>query len=338
MSKNKWIFIIGGVVAVIAIVLAVIFCLPGEDKRVSLRDYVSVTEEGLDGHGSITVDVKSSDDEIAQKLVQSLEVKYQLPEGKTNGLLSNGDVATITVEYDVELAKELNLTVQDASFEYTVSKLEAVAQFDVLSHFDLRTEGYDGYGGVWVEAPESAEFQVGNVTFRLVKGYGRVEWEDKDGDSGTFYIEINYAPKSACNGDVVKAAITVPADHFLLDGVMLTGVEREYTVDGLQESVEVDFLSYYDISFTGPDGYGEIVITPKQEKVTIGTFEVDLTTGAWSQNGDVWVYTEIQSSEYGRLSNGQVFEVYVYFPAGVFSGMGVKFINYRIEVTVSGLT
>ena len=211
-------------------------------------------------------------------------------------------------------------------------------QVSMKNYMEIAVEGYDGYGGVWVEAPESAEFQVGNVTFRLVKGYGRVEWEDKDGDSGTFYIEINYAPKSACNGDVVKAAITVPADNFLLDGVMLTGVEREYTVDGLQESVEVDFLSYYDISFTGPDGYGEIVITPKQEKVTIGTFEVDLTTGAWSQNGDVWVYTEIQSSEYGLLSNGQVFEVYVYFPAGVFSGMGVKFINYRIEVTVSGLT
>ena len=338
MSKKKWIILAAGVVAVLAIVLVVIFCLPGEGKQVSLRDCVSIEEDGFDGYGSITVDVKPAGDEDLQKLTQSMKVEYRLPEEKTNGSLANGDVIGITVEYDAKQAEELGLSVQDATFDYTVSNLEAVAQFDVLSHFDLHGKGYEGYGGVWVEAPESAEFEIGNITFRLLQGYGRVEWEDKDGDSGTIYIQVEYAPVNMLNGSVVKAKIDVPADVFLLDGVVLTGVEREYTVDCLQESIEVDFLSYYDISFTGSDGYGDVAITPKQEKATIGGFEVDLVTGAWSQNGDVWVYTEIQRSEYGWLNNGQVFEVYVYFPADVFSGMGVRFINPRIEVTVSGLT
>ena len=339
MEKKKWIWIAAGVVVVLAIVLAVIFSIPGEKKGISLQDYVSITEDGFDGYGSIMVETKSAEDETAQKLVQSMVIKYQLPGEKTNGVLSNGDVIQITVEYDALQAEELGVTVQNTSFSYTMEKLEEVAQFDILSHFELVGSGYEGYGGVHVEAPESAEFKVGNITFRVLKGYGRVEWEDADGQSGTIYTRVDYAPISLLNGSVVKALVMdTPADVFLLDGVMLTGLEREYTVDCMQESIEVDFLSCYDISFTGPDGYGQIVITPKQEKVILGPYEVDLVTGAWSKDGDVWVYTEICSDEYGLLHNGQVFAVYVNFPRDVFSGMGIIFSNSRIEVTVSGLT
>ena len=338
MDKKKWIFVAVGALVILVIVLAVIFCIPGEKKEISLRDYVSITEEGIDGYGSITVEAKTSEDADVQALLQTMKIKHQLQEGKFNGFLSNGDVVSVTVEYDEKKAEELGFSVQNATFEYTMSGLETIATFDVLSHFDLHGKGYEGYGGVWVEAPENAEFQVGNVTFRLGKGYGRVEWEDKDGQSGTIYIQVEYAPISLYNGSVVKAKIDVPADVFLLDGVMLTGVEREYTVECMQESMEVDFLPYYDFYFYGQNGYGNMDIIPKQEKATFGDWEVDLATGAWSKNGEIWCYTQIYAEECSLLHNGQTFYVYVNFPADVFSGMGVILINNRIEITASGLT
>ncbi len=372
-QKNKLIFPIAGAVVVIAIALLIVFSILG--KQVSMKDYLEITMEGYDGYGQMFYDFgdvsfglraagdkdckefgDGDDDEYflgyekndipkdyrsnlkkAQKLVASIEISYELPEGKTSDELANGDVITFTIECDEDVAEDLGLTIKDTTFEYTVEGLKPIAQFDVLSYFDLKAEGYDGYGSVELVCNQSGSKQIGDVTFEMVAGESRIRWTDGDGYSSSLWPYLDGETGDVFNGNTVKAKLDIFADVLVSEGVELVGLEKEYTVSGLKETTKVDLLQYYTVEFTGLNGSGRATVTPTQETLTVGEYEVDLTTGRWTKNGEYITRTSVWVNDDWGLSNDEKIMLKTDSSNYTLQESGIKITVAEKEITVSNL-
>ena len=369
-QKNKLIFPIAGAVVVLAIALTIVFSILG--KQVSMKNYLDITVEGYDGYGAIDTDFgymsfgmraagdKDSkeygdydeDDYLsasdvdkdyrknwkkALRLIETVGISYEYPEGKSDGTLSNGDVLIFTIEVDEKMAEEMGLTIKDTTFEYTVEGLKPIAQFDVLSYFDLKAEGYDGYGNVGVACNQTGTKQVGGITFDLEEGEERIRYSSEDGYSGSLYVYIDGDTYKKSNGDTVKVALNVYTENFVTYGVELVGLEKEYTVSGLKDTTEVDLLQYYKVEFTGLNGSGEAKVTPTQETLTVGDLTVDLASGEWKRNGDYVTSTYVRVNDSWGLSNDDVIKLYFNPSDSIFSENGIKFKATEQELTVSNL-
>lgn len=372
-QKNKLIFHIAGAVLVIAVALIIVFSILG--KQVSMKDYMSITLDGYDGYGQIDAEFgymsfgmravgdKDSreygdhDEEEwfqslessevskdyrknlkkAQKLVDSIGFSYVYPEGKYDGNLSNGDVIQFTIEYDKDLADELGLTIKDATFEYTIEGLKSIAKFDVLSHFDLKCEGYDGYGEVELVCNQTAEKRVGSLTFTMEEGASCIRYSTDKGGTGTIYVYINDVTYNRSNGDVISVELYEHTDGYAQYDVDLTGLKKEYTVSGLKETTKVDLLQYYKVEFEGLNGSGKATITPTQESLTVGELTVDLATGEWTRGGDFVTSTRVWLNDSWGLTNGDVIKLYFSPSESTFSSNGIKFEATEKKITVSDL-
>ena len=369
-QKNKLIFPIAGAVVVLAIALIIVFSILG--KQVSMKDYLDITVEGYNGYGTIDADfgymsfgMRAAGDKDAKefgdydeddylsasdvdkdyrknwkkalRLSETIGINYEYPEGKSNGTLSNGDVLIFTIEVDEEMAEEMGLTIKDTTFEYTVEGLKPIAQFDVLSYFDLKAEGYDGYGNVEVVCNQTGTKQVGGITFDMEEGEERIRYSSEDGYSGSLYVYIDGDIYKKSNGDTVKVKLDVYAENFVHYGVELVGLEKEYTVSGLKETTEVDLLQYYKVEFTGLNGSGATKVTPTQETLTVGDLTVDLASGEWKRDGNYVTSTYVRVNDSWGLSNGDVIKLYFNPSDSIFSENGIKFKATEQELTVSNL-
>lgn len=369
-QKNKLIFPIAGAVLVIAIALIIVFSILG--KQVSMKDYLDINIEGYNGYGQVDVEFgymsfgmraagdKDSkefgdydEDEYldasevkkdyrknwkkALRLIETIGISYEYPEGKGDGSLSNGDVIIFTVEVDEDLAEDMGITIKDTTFEYTVEGLQPIAQFDVLSYFDLKAEGYDGYGKVELACNQTGSKQVGGITFDMEEGEERIRYSSEDGYDGSIYVYINGDTYNKSNGDTVEVTLDVYTDGFVNYGVEVIGLEKEYTVSGLKETTEVDLLQYYKVEFTGLNGSGEAKVTPTQETLTVGDLTVDLASGEWKRDGDYVTSTYVRVSDSWGLSNEDVIKLYFNPSESTFSENGIKFKATEQELTVSNL-
>ena len=372
-QKNKLIFPIAGAVVVLAIALIIVFSILG--KQVSKKNNLEITMEGYDGYGHISYqfgdvsfglraagdkDCKEfgdgDDDEIflsydksdvskdyrknlnkAQKLVGSVEISYQLPEGKTSDSLKNGDEITFTIGVDEDIAEDLGLTIKDTTFTYVVEGLQPISQFDILSYFDLKAEGYDGYGKVELICNQSGSKQVGNITFEMEANAGRIRYSHKDGYSGTIWVSLEGETYNKFNGDTMKAVVEINADYFISDGVELVGLEKEYTVSGLQDTVKVNLLDYYKITFDGVDASGTAKLEPTQDTLTVGDMTVNLETGEWMLGEERVTRTYVWLSDDWGLKNGEVIKLKCDPNENFFAEKGIKITESEKEITVSGL-
>lgn len=372
-QKNKLIFPIAGAVVVVALALVILFSILG--KQVSMKNYIEITMEGYDGYGYMSYqfgdvsfgmraagdkDCKEFGDEDdddnflnydksdvskdyrndlskAQRLVASVEISYELPEGKTNDTLKNGDVIKFTIKVNENVAEDLGLTIQDTTFEYTVEGLKPVTQFDVLSYFDLKAEGYDGYGDVELVCNQNGSKQVGDLTFEMEMDATRIRYSHKDGYSGTIWISLEGDTYNKLNGDTMKAVVELNADYFISDGVELIGLEKEYTVSGLKDTVKVNLLDYYKVTFEGMDASGTAKLEPTQETLTVGDMTVDLKTGEWKRGEELVTRTRPWLSDDWGLNNEDVIKLKCSPDESFFAENGIKITEKEKELTVSGL-
>ena len=372
-QKNKLIFPIAGAVVVLAIVLAIVFSILG--KQVSMKDYLEITMEGYDGYGQMSYDFgdvsfglraagdkdckefgDGDDDEYflgydksdvskdyrsnlkkAQKLVESIAISYELPEGKSSDKLANGDVITFTIECDEDVAEDLGLTIKNTTFKYTVEGLKPIAKFDVLSYFELKAEGYDGYGTVELVCNRTTSEKVGDMTFETEAGENRIRCTYEDGYSTSIWPYLDGDTNNKFNGDTVKAKLDMSADTFVYEGVELTGLEKECTVSGLKETIKVDLLQYYKVEFKGVSGSGTATVTPTQETLTVGEYVVDLKTGRWTKDGEYVTRTSVWVNDDWGLSNDEKIKLKTDGNDYMLQENGIKITVAEKEITVSNL-
>lgn len=152
--KIKGLIIKTAVPLVILAVLIIIKVNMTENRQFRISRYVLVSTDGFDGRGKAEMtldevgiytaladgdDTDSAEDrykDFVESLTYSLDKKDNL---------SNGDVITLTVEYDEELARKLDIKVEGASREIEVSGLESGTLLDAFEDVKIITGGISPY-------------------------------------------------------------------------------------------------------------------------------------------------------------------------------------------------
>ncbi len=357
-------------VVILAIIIAIIVGIAG--KTIKLKKYVTVTTEGYNGYASIDYEVdyaaifekmtgedvtKFEDMEDFESLKNSaqllqkaalletgLDVEVTYPDGKSGDRLANGDVVTIVLTFDEKVADQLDIKVKNATIEHKVEGLADANVYDVLSHFDVTFEGYEGNGTATIVPKDSTE-TVGGIRFTTDAERTRVDYYVSSGDyEGYFYMDISNSEDLA-NGDKVTLIINAEADELSEYGVILDGLTKEYTVSGLKDAASFDLLANHTVVFSGVEGEGKAVLSVKDSEITVG--EIVFTTKAdrpnyvyWEQVGNSYndgsFYIDFDKSAYD-LKTGDVLTLRCTNDADYLASYGVMLTNMSKEYTVNSL-
>lgn len=361
------------VVIVVGIVLAVV--LTNNAKKVEMADYVKVEVSGCDGYGNITYEFDSfsfflrlTGDKSAsgygaidpdtfpeeqrepiqqqamkyKALLNSVDVTLELPEGRTDDTLHNGDKVTVKVTCDTTKAEGLDANIITGEFTYEVKDLEAPKTFNVLDYYEVVFDGYDGYGSYELVCKESAVVQLGKIAVetKADESYITVHISDEDGGwENTYYVEVTAdSYRNLSNGDTLTLSVPyLDEDEYTEYGVIMENLEQEITVSGLKEAVEVNLWEYYEFVSSGMDGSGSLYINRPGEPVTVGELEFHLDDNSVYCNGDYISSIYPNVSDNWGLSNGDVVTVSLSFYEEDLARYGVVITDGSIEVTVSGL-
>lgn len=188
----------------------------------SVKDFVTVEVSGYAEHGKLNVSVNSDtisslyadDDSVrstALKFAETFKFEY---EGKDeeDPCYSNGDVITINVTYDSELAKTLGVEFIDSSFDFTVDGLEDKIEMSPFEGLSVKFSGVAPYGTVQLDKSNCIQYVIDNVTF---------------------YCD-NY---DLSNGDKVVVRAEYTAEAAERNGYVFTEDVKKYTVVGLSKYV-----------------------------------------------------------------------------------------------------
>ena len=222
--------IIGGCAAVVALIV-IILVVVNAKPTIKLDDYLTIEISGYDGYGAATViiDWDGIEEKYGEKLKLTSQAEQKFgwldldPIGilrlcigvsleDTDGL-SNGDIIAYTWNVDEELYTYVKCNTKYKDDSYTVEGLEETETFDAFADLE--------------------------VTFSGISPNGRLEY-DYTGSQLSKY-DFKYDKSSELkNGDTVIFSISDRgADYYIKNyGMIPTGFEKEYVVNGLDEYVE----------------------------------------------------------------------------------------------------
>lgn len=183
---------------------------------------LSVTFEGVDGHGKVKLE--------AETVEGAKKAKFDVDKDKD---LKNGDKIEVEFDFDHKRAEEDGYVFEPISKVYTVEGLKEVETLDPFSFAEVTFEGYDGYGEAdWVLKGEFPN--INNPKFSL---------EDKD--------ELK-------NGDKIKLEFSYDEEKSEAEGYLYSPLEKEYEVQGLKPLETVDPFTALTVSFEGLEGQGRV--------------------------------------------------------------------------------
>ncbi len=338
-AKNK--FILPGIAAAIVVIIAVCLIVSALGKQVTVSDYLNVEVTGYEGNGQLHYDFDETafalralglkeydrydsaenldEDDLTllekkyksqwksvEKLISTMEITYELPEGRTSTTLKNGDVVTISVVLDENRAKDLGITPKRLTLEYTVAELKPVSAYDPFANFEVKFEGYQGYGSYSLVCSKTEELDLGDLIFVTTEGdnYIRIRYKD-GGYSDSIYVYAEGNNGGLSNGDQVKLTASANQDNWLSQGVQLTQVETQVEVSGLKDMVAADLKDYITLEFTGLDGDGSVKVVSKQDKVTIGELVFDFVNRDVYLGNERLTYFSFSLSKTWSLTNGE---------------------------------
>ncbi len=379
-QKNKLVLPIAAAVLVVLIAVCIIISVVG--KHVDVSNYMDIRVTGYDGYGVFTYvfdeesfamralglkeykgygDFEEADldeDELQdiqldnkskmknlEKLMDSINISVELPEGRTRKTLKNGDVIKFVVELNEKTAKKLDITPKNLSFEYTVSDLKGPSSYNPLDNFTIDFEGYNGYGRYELVCTKTEERDLGSMIFTTREGQRYIEVAYKEsGDTDSFYVYHETESDGLKNGDTVRMYMNVEPNMWASYGVLLGYVQKDVTVEGLEDLQEYDPMENFKVVFSGYNGYGsyELVCT-KSERKEIGSLvfvteegsryvEVEYVDGGYSNS--YYVNTETDSS---ALKNGDSVRMYVSVQQNRWAEYGVVLKDTQKNISVAGL-
>lgn len=215
----------------IATLFLIVMCSACGTVECSVKDFATVTVVGYSDHGSLSIKVNdeainkiyadgSKDKTAALRFAESFEFTY---EGKDdeNFYFSNGDVVTINVTYDTEMASALGLEFIDSSFDFTVEGLEDKQEASPFDGLSVKFSGVAPYGTVQLDKSNCIQYVIDNVTF---------------------YCD-NY---DLSNGDKVVVRAEFNSEIAEKNGYIFTENVKKYTVVGLSKYVTTMMGVSYD--------------------------------------------------------------------------------------------
>lgn len=247
-KKSKKGIIIGAIaaVAVIAIALVVIFLVMGRKKTIDIMEFVEVEFDGyetagvaytdlddyefekalLDAQG-IDVEKYENIDDLSYKEIQKISeavAKYTYSNYKLEDSieitveprddLKNGDIVTVTVSYDEEVAEQCKVKIKAEPMEITVSGLSEVEEIDPFEDLEITYSGVAPNIDIYIETNSSIDL-VHYLDFEIE------DEKDSYNVGDTFTVIIS-------DSDV---------DYAFDNGYILTTTSKEFTVDSADEYV-----------------------------------------------------------------------------------------------------
>lgn len=233
--------------AALVIILVAIVLIATHKKKIDLQDYTTVEFSGYEKHGTAalefdrtklsealaksagintdTKDLKDMDslsdlqDMLSSKKVTKYAKMYQLLEeieyklDKTSGL-KNGDVVTVTFEFNNETAKELGVRFVGEPMEFTVEGLKEIKEVDAFASLKVEFNGTSPNASVSLNN-ESTEEGISNLYFTA-------------------------EPSSDLKiGDKIKVSVDYDEEQFIENyGCVLSATEKEYTVENVDSYIE----------------------------------------------------------------------------------------------------
>lgn len=183
---------------------------------ISLKEYISYEYEGVNEYAALTASVDTekivSDysekigDKNAQmfgELVSGLHVTVSKQEN-----LCNGDVVTISVDYDEELCKSAGVRFKNNTVKVTVEGLEEGELLDLFADISVRVTGTAPLATAFVEN-NSANGFIRNLAFTLDK-------------------ETGFMP-----GDTLTVSCDVSQDMAREQGYVVLNTTKEYDTSGI---------------------------------------------------------------------------------------------------------
>ncbi len=204
----KWLIpAIAGGVALIGIIIAVIFIVVNQPKKVNLTKYILARYTGFNGNGEarfeLDYDKLTADGYIPSmdklslgdvKTYINLEAAYtavELTPDKSSGL-SNGDEIVVTITYNNKLAKKNKQKFTGKTAKFTVEGLSDIAIVDPFDGLTVTFSGINGSGYLSYDYDYRLS-ELGYYSFYYDK-YSELS----NGDTVTFTVDYNedYVTKS----------------------------------------------------------------------------------------------------------------------------------------------
>ena len=159
----------------VCIVFVLIMCAGCGVTEYSVKDFADVTVIGYTEHGSLSIKVNDStvnriyadgkkDKTAALRFAGSFRFSYD-GQNSDDSYFNNGDVVTINVTYDENMAKDLGISFVDSSFEYTIEGLEDKVQMSPFDGLSVEFNGVDPYGTIQLDKSNCIQYVIDNVTF-----------------------------------------------------------------------------------------------------------------------------------------------------------------------------
>ncbi len=200
-SKKLIITTIVAIIAITAIIVIVIAISPRED----ISHYVTVSETGYNGAGSLNIQINSKkyleDCHANNKLndVDYLEITASIA---NNGTLINNNSTTITFS-------SADKHIRFDSMEYTVNNLLETTSVDVFENLQLEFFGANGAGTVTLNTDNCKEYIQAGISYSV------------------------HPDSELSNGDVVTVIAKEKGNTLLSSGYTIQNIQKEYTVNGL---------------------------------------------------------------------------------------------------------
>ena len=371
-KKNKW--ILPACAAALVVVIVAIVLIVNIASQVPMENYVKVEVSGFEGYSYFDCDLDRetmflrvmgeedckeygdseylgiSAEEYLMKffndvgskktfvrLVESVDVTYEFPEGKNAYNLCNGDEVKITLACDEDAAKELGVALKGGTFTYTVTGLKAVETIDVLEYFDVTYEGATDYARAYLTCTKSETVTKAGVTFFFTEGERYFEYA-RDEYRNTIYPEL-YAENNGYlkNGSTISISLPYQEDYFADEGLLFASVKKDITVAGLQEPVEFDLLQYVKPVYTGINGNGRLKLEATEQEVTFGDYRFDIENGYCYYKDERICYFYFNYSRSYSLSNGDTITITISCDEEDLARKGLKLKATTMDATVAGL-
>lgn len=197
----------------------------------SVRDFADVQVLGYAEHGRLSIEVNDTaisniyadgkkDKATALRFAETFKFTYDGQDSE-DSYFSNGDVVTVNVTYDTDMAKSLGLNIIDSSFDYTINGLEDKAEVSPFDGLSVKFSGVAPYGTVQLDKSNCIQYVIDNVTF---------------------YCD-NY---DLSNGDKVVVRAEFDSQIAERNGYVFTEEVKKYTVVGLPKYVSTMAGVTYD--------------------------------------------------------------------------------------------
>lgn len=214
--------LIWGAFAALAVLCLCVLSGCSGKRTIDLANYVSVEFTGYDGDGSAYASIDRSamlpllDKQISPTAITE---SFEAAEIQNNGKLSNGDVISVTINYNELLMENAKVKVKNPTLSFTVSGLKEKQKLDVFAAVEFNVEG------VSPECKVSVDYN-GELPHGIYAAYGAFELVLENGEVSDIYTDRRFK-----NGEKLTLRLSEDALEQLGREYKIEETSREYTVE-----------------------------------------------------------------------------------------------------------